>query len=253
MKIVYCHNPARWLYQPHDYARDARLTGLAIRALRQKLMRHDRRGQREAAAYIANSQSVASRILSVYGRRASVIHPPRGLEPDGPESPIPGIQPGFFMTVGRPRGYKNVATVHNAIALRPKELLVSVGGVRTDIPNVITLRNVTDPQLRWLYKNCYALLGVSYEDFGLTPPEAMSHGKPVGLLRAGGYLETNVEGLTGVFIDQNDTHSVCKAIDQLLATQWDAAAILRHADQWSPRSFRKQIIGAVEDIVATSG
>ena len=48
---------------------------------------------------------------------------------------------------------------------------------------------IDDAELRWLYSHCRALVAPSYEDFGLTPVEAASFGKPTVALRAGGYLD----------------------------------------------------------------
>ncbi len=45
-------------------------------------------------------------------------------------------------------------------------------------------------------------MAASYEDFGLTPVEAMMFGKPSVVLRYGGFLETVIDGETGVFFDE---------------------------------------------------
>jgi len=47
------------------------------------------------------------------------------------------------------------------------------------------------------------------DDFGITPIEAMASGVPVFGLRAGGLLETNIEGMTGEFFDFDDLEE-CK-------------------------------------------
>ena len=61
---------------------------------------------------------------------------------------------------------------------------------------------MTDAQLRWLYANCRALVAASHEDFGLTPLEAASFGKPTAALRWGGFLDTIDEGRNGIFFDE---------------------------------------------------
>ncbi|MCZ2836036.1 glycosyltransferase [Modestobacter sp. VKM Ac-2985] len=246
-KVVYCHNPPRWLYQQEEYLSGRQRARLPLSLLAGRLERFDRLGADSADTYIANSQVVARRIRATYGREAQVINPPRGLEPDGPEERPSGVEPGYLLTVGRPRGYKNTELLIRAMAKRPKDRLVAVGGEPAeDAPNVTVLRNLPDSQLRWLYRNCRALVGISYEDFGLTPPEAMAHGKPVALLRAGGYLETNVEGATGVFIDALEERELLGAIDDLDRIPWDSDAIRLHASQWSPVTFRSRMVDAVE-------
>ena len=43
-----------------------------------------------------------------------------------------------------------------------------------------------------------------FEDFGLTPLEVAAFGKPTAAPRLGGFLDTIVEGRTGVFYDRPD-------------------------------------------------
>ena len=75
-----------------------------------------------------------------------------------------------------------------------------------------------EPELRWLYAHCQALVAASYEDFGLTPVEAMAFGKPSVALRYGGFLETVIEGETGVFFDQPTGPAIAHAVGQLQQT-----------------------------------
>lgn len=77
-KVVYCHNPPRWLYQPEDYFRDqpAVVRRLA-RLLTPWLMRWDKKAASTATTYIANSRAVATRIQEAYGVTPSIIHPHR--------------------------------------------------------------------------------------------------------------------------------------------------------------------------------
>jgi len=53
------------------------------------------------------------------------------------------------------------------------------------------------------------------EDFGLTVVEAQHYGKPVLAYRAGGAVETIVEGKTGLFFDQQTVESLVQKLDIL--------------------------------------
>ncbi len=121
-KIVYCHTPARWLYQPERYLRGR---GLALRGtasvLRPALERWDRRAAASADRYLANSSAVA------YGLEAEVLPPPPALEPAGPTEPAAGLQPGFVLCVSRLLPYKNLDAIVHAFARLPDEQLVLVG------------------------------------------------------------------------------------------------------------------------------
>lgn len=248
-KVVYCHNPPRWLYQWRDYSVGLRtMERLALRGLRRHLLNGDVRGARSAAGYIANSSNVQERIAAAYGIPAGVVHPPRGLDPCGDEDPVQGVVPGFLLTVGRPRGYKRTDLLIKAVAGMSEQTLVTVGGAPAEPcpANVVPLAGVSDAQLRWLYRNARALLAVSHEDFGLTPVEAFSFGLPVGATREGGYLETCVEGVTGLWLDTASLDSLRASIRRLTSEEWDGEAIRRHGERWSPETFHKELQVAVE-------
>jgi hypothetical protein len=62
-KLVYCHNPARWLHQPDDYMPEqGRPVRLVVRALDNYLRTWDQQAARSATSYLANSTVVAERI-----------------------------------------------------------------------------------------------------------------------------------------------------------------------------------------------
>lgn len=251
-KIVYCHNPPRWLHQTEDYLADqGLLPRLALHALRRRLLREDLAGARGATHYLANSHNVAARIHSAYGLTATVVHPPRGLSPNGPEQEVPGLAPGFLLTVGRPRGYKRTGLLVDAVAEMPDLTLVTVGGEADDrLPsNIRQLGRVPDSQLRWLYRRAGALLACSHEDFGLTPVEAFGFGLPVGATPEGGYLETCVAGLSGLWLDVSSRAALQESIRALLDRTWDRGAIRQHGRRWEPGAFYRDLTETVASIL----
>ncbi len=78
------------------------------------------------------------------------------------------------------------------------------------------------------------------EDFGITPLEAMALGTPVVALRAGGVLDTVVEGVTGIFFDRPEVDSLRRALDEVESHQWDRAAIRAHAKRFSRARFESE-------------
>jgi glycosyltransferase involved in cell wall biosynthesis len=236
-KIVYCHSPARWLYQPDEYRLGHRWpVSLGVAAARLTLRDWDARAAASAHTYLANSTTVAERVLRIYGRTARVLHPPTTLQPDGPRHEPAHVAPGFLLTVARGRGYKNVEAIAQAARLRGVPLVV-VGDEDARAPGIVAIRNIDDAGLRWLYTSCRALVAAAYEDFGLTPVEAMTFGKPVLALRAGGYLDTVVDGVTGLFFDSPTPTALADAIDALDAVAFDAERIRRHAETFSLERF----------------
>lgn len=248
-KIVYCHTPARWLYQTERYVRGRGLgTRTLLAALKPPLIRWDRRAAASADQYVANSSAVAARIRLLYGIEPEVLPPPPALTPGGPVEPVEGVYPGFVLCVSRLLPYKNVDVVIRAFAQLPEERLVVVGGGPEERAlrlladsNVELVGEVSDPQLRWLYEGSVGLVAASHEDYGLTPLEASSFGKPSAVLRWGGFLDTVTEGTTGVFFTEPTAAAVAVAVRQLRGRTWDADAIAAHSARFSKGCFVERI------------
>lgn len=248
-KIVYCHTPARWLYQSGRYlGGPAPLRRAALLPLRAPLRRWDRAAAASAHLYVANSRAVRDRIRAAYGLDAEVVPPPFGVASSAPRRPPDGIEPGFYLCVSRLLSYKNVAAVARAFAGLPAERLVVVGEgpeasrLRASAPpNVVFTGAVAEPELRWLYAESRGLVAASYEDFGLTPLEAAAFGKPTAALRFGGYLDTVEDGRTGVFFDTPDAAAILRAVQTLAAESWDAESLRRHAEGFSEARFAARL------------
>jgi glycosyltransferase involved in cell wall biosynthesis len=255
-KIVYCHNPARWLYQPEEYF--GRLPAPLRNAVERRsaaMRRWDKARASEAAVYLVNSTVVRERVLRQYGIEARIVPPPPGLTPDGPMEAIPGVLPGYLLSVARARGYKNVASVAQAVEALPGERLVAVGGL-PDHPEggrwserLVGVTRASDAQLRWLYANAAALVANSREDFGLTPIEAFGFGTPVLAIDSGGYLDTCVSGRTGLWIEDSSRDGVIDSIERFRASSFDSHAIRAHATRWSPQRFAHDLAMIIDEVV----
>ena len=251
-KIVYCHNPARWLYQTDQYL-PSRASRAAFRAIRRPLVRWDQRAARTADRYIANSRAVAERIHRVYGLTAEVLHPPVSVDVDGPQEPVEGLEPGFWLTVARGRGYKNVQPVIDGVEALGDGRLAIVGSPATGhAPSRVAdwLGVVSDAQLRWLYANARALISVSYEDFGLTPLEANAFGTPVAVLRAGGFLDSLAEGVSGVWVEAPTAAAVRDALAHFPAL--DADLVRQHARTFDEQAFGRRLRSIVAEVTGTA-
>ena len=244
-KVVYCHTPARWLYQPAYYLRGAgRATWAALTALRPHLSRWDKRAAASADLYLTSSGVVRDRIRETYGLEAELVPPPHALDPQGPRRAVPGLPDHFHLCVSRLLPYKNLDAVVAAFRLLPERQLVLVGDGplaaalrRGAPPNVHFHSRVTDAELRWLYSRCSALTAASYEDFGLTPVEAAAFGKPAAVLRWGGFLDTMVEGETGLFFETPTAEAIAGAVTRLESVSFSPDRIRTHAERYSERRF----------------
>jgi glycosyltransferase involved in cell wall biosynthesis len=258
-KLVYCYTPARWLYQKQRYLGDASTAvRAALTALTPALRRWDQRAASSADRYVTSSTAVQGRIRELYGIESTLVPPPHTLDPEGAQTPVENLAPGFVLCVGRLRPYKNVEAVIAAFRSLAGERLVVVGdgperarleAVATS--NVLLVGGVDDAQLRWLYANCAGVVAASYEDYGLTPLEGAAFAKPSAVLRWGGFLDTVRADRTGVFFDQPDAGSVAEAIKELLARSWNDEQILAHAATFDEQHFVERLQRIVAEEAGT--
>jgi glycosyltransferase involved in cell wall biosynthesis len=244
--LIYCHNPPRWLYQTDDYfAASPRLIRRVARRFSRLLSPSDRASALRASMYIANSTSVAKRLKTHYDIDAAVVFPPSALDSAGPKTAISGIEPGYFLTVSRGRSYKQAEQIVAAFEAMPERRLLVVGKVPGRVggtmpSNISTLSGLTDAEMRWAYSNAAALVAVSHEDFGLTPVESYSFGKPAAVLNAGGYLDSSSPATT-VFIEEATATGVIRAVRRLADRKWNHLDIEQHARRFDLRSFIQQM------------
>lgn len=248
-KVVYWHSPAKWLHQRDRYAAAGSILGRAsLAVLRRWLIRWDEQAVRTIDRHLCNSTYVAKELMRIYGVSAEVLPPPHGTSSDGPQSPVPHLEPGFLLSVNRLLPYKNVEAVVRAIVELKGERLVLVGKgpLGAHLKEIagaalVILQDVDDSTLRWLYANCAGLVTAAREDFGLTPLEAASFGKPAAVLRAGGFRDTVVEAETGVFFDTPHREDIIAALGLLRTTTWHAETIKAHAARFGEEPFLERL------------
>lgn len=253
-KIVYCHNPARWLYQQGEYTEDLpRSVRTALQAMTPRLTAWDKRAAATATRYLVNSTVVRDRVRQTYGIQADVLPPPVVIDAAGPQEPSSDLEPGYFLVVSRARGYKNIELACEAFRHLPDQRLVVVGGLPdTHEPwpaNICGVTDIPDTELRWLYENCAALIAIAHEDFGLTPLESNAFGRPAIVLRAGGFLDTMSEGLSGHFVEELLVEAVVDAVRTCLEVPLDRDDIRAHAAYWSRDAFEEELHREVDTAI----
>jgi glycosyltransferase involved in cell wall biosynthesis len=251
-KVVYCYTPPRWLYDEADtyLAHWSPPIRLAARALSGFLRVWDQRAVRSADETLTSSTAVRERISRVYGIEARVLPPPVTADVGGEQRPVPGMEPGFLLSIGRLLAYKNVDAISAAMAELPEHRLVvaGTGPERARLEgdagsNVTFLGEVDEAQLRWLYTHSAGLVCASFEDYGLTTLEAAAYGRPTAALHAGGYLDTVVEGVTGAFFDEAVPTKIAPAIRAMVEHDWDADVLRGHAAKAEFNTFAHHLQG----------
>jgi len=176
-------------------------------------MRDRRFVKQHVKNFACNSNNTRNRIFKTYLRSAEVVYPCIHTEKYEYK-----IHNGYWLSVNRIDRWKRVDLQVEAFRAMPERKLIVVGTIYPSMQyivdnassNVIFKNVVTEDELRDLYSKCIGYITTAIdEDFGITPLEAMASGKPVVAVKEGGYLETVIDGYTGIFV----TPTVSEIID----------------------------------------
>jgi glycosyltransferase involved in cell wall biosynthesis len=243
--ILYCHNPTRFLWQAGDYVdhevRNASLSR-AVEFISPYLLSVDRAAARRFDVILANSENVRRRIANCYDRDAEVVYPPVDVN----RFRVSRRDGQFYLIVSRLVAYKSIQRAIEACnALGRRLVIVGDGPDRNRLkslagPTIEFRGHVADEEVKNLMETCSGLIFPGEEDFGIAPVEAAACGKPVLAFKAGGALETVIEGETGRFFDQTNT-TLADAIQASEATLWNPYRIRANAERFSESAFHDRI------------
>ncbi len=247
----YCHTPPRSLYgysTMTDWKKNpfVRVAGELINHYMRII---DYQTAQNPDVFIANSKEVQKRIAKFYRRDSQVIYPPITILLT---QPLSAQKENFYLFVGRLAASKHVDLVIKTCT--QLELPLKVVGSGKALPylqslagnTVEFLGSVSDDTLYDLYARAKTLIyPAEDEDLGMVPLEAMAYGTPVIVHHSGGFLETVVEGKTGIFFEEFTTEALGKAIHQAERVEWDPEALYRHAKRFSKERFQKEILSLI--------
>jgi glycosyltransferase involved in cell wall biosynthesis len=253
LHLCYCHTPTRYLWSDtHTYLADlrrGRLVKAVVRSLLPDLRLWDKAAADRVDHFIANSKAVARRIDKYYRRGSTVIYPPVEINRFKPT----GQAGKFFLIGGRAANYKRFDIAVDACSRLGLPLKVFGDGPAMDDlrrrarSSVEFVGPINDEEKIGLFQDCIAFFNPQEEDFGITPVEAMSAGRPVIAYGAGGALETVVPGVTGELLDEQNWETLADKLLDFKPEKYDSAAIRRHAEQFSTEAFHKNIKDFVEE------
>ncbi|GAB1410275.1 glycosyltransferase [Desulfovibrionales bacterium] len=244
LHICYCHSPMRYIWDLYpEYRQHAgRVRRLLFAPLAHYLRQWDVTSAARVDQFVANSAFVRQRIRKFYRREATVIHPPV----DTTFWSAGACEPGqYFLFVGELVPYKRAdLAIAACTALQVPLVVVGDGPERSRLenmagPQVRFMGRVPDDTLRTLMGSCSALLFPGVEDFGLVPVEAMSCGKPVLALAAGGALETVLPNQTGLFFSEPTVEALVATMTEFQARTrpFDPEVIQAHARRFDAQVF----------------
>jgi glycosyltransferase involved in cell wall biosynthesis len=252
LHLCYCHTPMRYLWDMYpDYLAGAgRLTRWAMRPMAHYLRTWDLATAFRVDRFVANSHFVARRIAKYYRREADVVHPPVSVD----DFRVAHDVEDYYLMVGQLVPYKRTDLAVEAFNRMGRKLVVIGEGehyehlARIAGPNVRVMGRQPFSVIREHYAKCRALIFPGLEDFGIVPVEAMASGRPVIAYRAGGALETVVDGVTGMFFDEQSVGALIEAVENFEARQNDflPGTIRAHAEGFGVARFKSQMQAVID-------
>ncbi|MGF6262249.1 glycosyltransferase involved in cell wall biosynthesis [Paraburkholderia youngii] len=262
--ISYVHSLMRYAWDlQHQYLRDANLLrgpkSWAARVLLHYLRGWDAQSTNGVDRLIANSQSVARRMLKTYRRDAAVIPPPVDVN----EFELRAEKDDFYLSVSRMVPHQRIDLIVETFNATPPRKLIVIGdgpqmaSIRTKAgPNVTVLGYQPFGVLKDYLARARAFVFAAEEDFGIVPLEAQACGTPVIAFAKGGALETIVPvgdpHPTGVFFARQTAVSVLDAINRFerLSAYITPAACRANAERFSAQVFRRAFMAEVTRTIA---
>jgi glycosyltransferase involved in cell wall biosynthesis len=253
--ICYINTVSRFVFDADRYVGGFRAAALAQPLIR-SLARWDYKAAQRPTRFIANSRNVAARVLRYYGRESDVLPCPVDVERF---SVGRGEEP-YAIVVSRLLGYKRIDLAIRGCARAGVPLhVVGTGPAEAELRALAAGTATTfhgyadDATVNRLVGAARAVILPGEEDFGLVPLEAAAAGTPTIALRAGGALETIVEGVTGAFFDAPDDVALAAALGRFDRARFDAQRLRAHAETFAPAQFVVRLRAIVDAVRAERG
>lgn len=248
----YLYAPFRLLWKPESYSAGSLPTpgstqGL-VKWISSLMRRWDVRRTQAIPRLATSCQNMVNEIQRVYARQAVILYPPVEM----PAEPVHSEREGYYLSVSRLISHKRVDLAVEACNRTKRNLVVVGDGPERQKleqmagPTITFTGRISDDKLQDLYRKAKGLIFPSYEDYGIVPLEAQAWGVPVIAYGKGGSLETVLEGVSGVFFEQQEVGSLLTALEGFEKTAFDQQQIR----QWITRFDVGQFIADLREFVA---
>lgn len=254
--IVYCHTPVHYLWRHYEeyikrpgFGSFDPIARIGLKLLVAPLRKLDFKAAQHADVFIANSNHIKNDIKNYYKRNSIVIHPPVDTKRFKPSAK----KRIGFVTVGRlvPMKYTNIIIeACNELKVPLKvvgsgpefDSLKSIAG-----PTVELLGKASDKTVEQSISGAVAFLFASFEDFGITPVEAMAAGTPVIAYGKGGALDY-INDVTGALFVHQKSKDIVNAIKLAQKRKWNHKEISELAKQFDTKMFKRSIQDIVSEV-----
>lgn len=251
--VCYCHNPFRYAWNERDATLAARslMTRAALGVVFQRWRQWDWIAAQRVDTYVANSETTERRIARYFNRESEVVYPPVDTGRFSPGNVGPS-----YVVLSELMAHKRIdIAIHAFNQLRLPLTVIGNG------PDARRLHRIAGPTIRFegrvsderaavLLAESRAMVVTATEEFGIAAVEAQAAGRPVIALAEGGVRETVIEGVTGVFYDENSVAALAAAVADFDPLTVDPEACVRNAQRFDAARFRTVMRRVVEEQLA---
>ena len=258
LHVCYCHSPMRYVWNMfHDYRESTgRLTRWLMPVIAHYVRNWDAISASRVHKFVANSQNVAGRLRTYYGRSSVVIYPPVDVDSF---APVSQDEVGdYWLMVGELVRYKRPDLAIRAFNATGRKLVVIGGGEMLN-----EIRALAGPSIKVLgpqpfsalvhhYARARALIFPGEEDFGIVPVESMASGRPVVAYARGGATESVIDGITGVLFNEQSVEGINAAVERCESLALDPNVIVSRAREFSAERFARRMKAFIDKNLAQS-
>lgn len=249
--VCYCNSPVHFYWRHYDkYLKNPGfgifdpLARIGLKLLVKPLRRWDLKASKRPNVFIANSSHIQKEIKKYYDRDSVVVHPV--VDVDRFDVPDPAKRNGF-VTTGRLIPHKHIDVLIEACNKLQSPLKIigrgpELGKLQKLAGSTIEfMTNVSDDELPGQLAGAEAFLFASYEDFGISPVEALAAGTPVVAFKAGGALDYVRSGKTGEFFENQTSESLMRVLEKFQPNKYDSRELKKVAREFGPDNFKAEI------------
>ncbi|MFG6102113.1 glycosyltransferase [Leptothoe sp. EHU-05/26/07-4] len=254
--ICFCHNITRFLWDTRTYIdqyKSYKTLMPIIQPIFQKLREVDFVHAQKPDLYISNSSIVTERIQETYKQPAVTVNYPIDIS----QFEFSDQKDDYYLVSSRLLGYKRVDVVVEAFNWLGWPLIITGDGPERErlemaaLPNISFLGHVSDDQRKSLMSRAKAVIVTALEDYGLVPIEANVSGTPVVAYGAGGVLDTQLPGKTGVFFYRQSPEAVHQALLRADTIDWNYRQIREHVlKNFTEKVFFERVLKIIEEAYA---
>lgn len=266
--ICYCHTPVHYLWRHYDeylkrpgFGIFNPIARFGLKILVKPLQKLDYKAAQKVDQFIANSTHIQNDIKKYYNRDATIIFPP--VDTDRFDKSATARTPLPITHYPAPKRRSGFVTVGRLVPMKKTDFIIEacnkLGVPLTVIgtgPELEKLKNIARPNIRFLGKasnevvaseisQAKGFLFASFDDFGITPVEAIAAGTPVIAYKRGGALDY-ITDETGVFFESQTTEDIAEAIEKFNQKSWDHAKISKFAQKFNKETFHKNITSLIK-------